>query len=55
MSQEREPGAVSGMMLELALLPPVLRFFIALVVILTGVPSVALFLHWIGKGEEGGD
>lgn len=55
MSQESEPGAVSNLMVELALLPPVLRFLIGLVLIPTSVVGVTLFLYWIGKGEEEGD
>ena len=46
---------MTGTIMDLALLPPVLRFFIGLALIPTVVVGAALFLHWIGKGEEEGE
>lgn len=39
-------------LLELGLLPPVLRFFLGVALILLTTGAAVLLLHWIGKGEE---
>ena len=37
---------------ELALLPPLLRFFLTLFLILIISGGTVLLLYWIGRGEE---
>lgn len=40
------------MMWELALFPPLARFFLVFFVVVAGVGGTALFLHWVDKGSE---
>lgn len=37
---------------EIAILPPLAQFFIALFVILVITSSSTFLIHWLGKGEE---
>lgn len=37
---------------ELALLPPLLRFFLGFVLVLIITGGSVLVLHWMGQGEE---
>ncbi|HET7478403.1 MAG TPA: hypothetical protein VFJ72_02680 [Rubrobacteraceae bacterium] len=40
------------MMLELSLLPPLVRFFLGFFLILLTTGVAVLILHWLVKGEE---
>ncbi len=37
---------------ELAILPPLVRFFLGLFLILVFTASAVLLMYWMGKGEE---
>lgn len=39
-------------LLELSLLPPLVRFFLGVVLILLSAGVSVLLLHWIGEGED---
>ncbi len=40
------------MWLEVALLPPLVRFFLGFFLIVATTGSSVLLLYWLGKGEE---
>lgn len=36
----------------LALLPPLVRFFLGLVLVIAITGGAVLYMHWVGQGEE---